>query len=64
MAHSTAKTEMVKAAEKKKRGVANTKAAALGGGRGSDREEREKKNSPWCHGSRGSRGAGVAGEGP
>ena len=53
MEHSTAKTEMVKTVEKK--GVANTKAAALGGGRGSDWEERENKNSPWCH-CRGSRG--------
>jgi len=57
---------MVKTVEKK--GVANTKAAALGGGRGSDWEEREKKNSPWCygHGTRGRwrcRGGTLAREG-
>jgi hypothetical protein len=46
-----------------KKRVANTKAAALGGGRGSDWEERENKTHLGAMAA-GAEGAGVAGEGP
>lgn len=60
MEHSTAKTEMVKTVERKR--VASTKAAALGGWRGSDWERKEKTHLGAM--AAGAEGAGVAGKGP